>query len=97
MSQNRKDEARGSEDVEEDYRSYSWKCDVCNKVKYTGQIAAFVQEGLSPCTIICWECTEKNIAKNIEEYEEKKAQEKKKDASKKEEDENMDCGWEICD
>ena len=63
--------------VEEDDRSYTWKCDVCEKVKYTKQIAAFWSEGLSPWTIICRECTQKNI----EEYEEKKAKEKEKDAS----------------
>ena len=92
MSQNREDEARGLEYVEEDY--CLWECGVCKKVKYTKQIAAFLSEGLSPYTIICFECNDKNI----EEYEEKKAKEKKKDASKKEEDENMDdCGWKICD
>ena len=91
MSQNREDEARGLEYVEEDY--CLWECGVCKKVKYTKQIAAFLSEGLSPYTI-CFECNDKNI----EEYEEKKAKEKKKDASKKEEDENMDdCGWKICD
>ena len=84
MSQNRKDEATSSEDVEqEDYRSYTWKCDLCEKVKYTKQIAADWSEGLSPRTVICRECLQKIIQKNIEEYEEKKPKKKRRMRARK--------------
>ena len=77
MSQNRKDKAKGSEDVHEEESAAASPnrvmCDVCKKEKDIKQIACFWSEGISPPTIICRECTEKNI----EEYKEKKGQRKR--------------------